>query len=97
MEFLSAPDQASAAAVIAKNDVFFGRGDFQKILEFLAATRSEEYKDLGSKLKMLKKGFFNDDLLFSDKARHIQKDHGVNYKLVFRIWARQVHENDPSD
>ena len=36
--------------------VFFGRGDFQKLLEALKTQKSNQYRDIGNKLMVIKQG-----------------------------------------
>ena len=54
VKILSAPDFIYAAAMMRQEAVFFGRGDFQNILEVLKTQKSPAYKDIGNKLAVIK-------------------------------------------
>ena len=40
-----------------ENDIFFGRGDFTKVLDVLSKELSDDFKDIGSKLALIKTGY----------------------------------------
>jgi len=57
-KILKAPDQFYAAAIMKQNELFFGRGDFKKMVLLLAAQKREGFKDIANKLAMIKTGYF---------------------------------------
>jgi len=55
-KLLLAPDFVYAACMMKQNGIFFGKGDFQNILDLLKAKKSNQYKDIGNKLALIKTG-----------------------------------------
>lgn len=51
------PNVFYAAVMMQKNQMFFGKGDFQKFLNVLKKKPLGEYKDIGRKLALVKQGF----------------------------------------
>ena len=43
--------------MIKENDVFFGRGDFTKMLDILSQELSDDFKDIGNKLTLITTGY----------------------------------------
>lgn len=56
-QILLAPDVFTAVAMMQQNKMFFGKGDFQAVLDQLGLTKSEKYKDVGNKLMAIKQGW----------------------------------------
>lgn len=105
---LSAPDVFVAVAIMKKEGMFVGKGDFKKILELLGKKVNPDFKDVAKKLKAIRDGCLYEKsdensmekeqnkksvTIYSDKERVIHKDQAVNYKTVFRIWATQIFDN----
>ena len=55
-KILIAPDYVYAACLMRGEGVFFGKGDFQKLVDLLKLSKNKNYKDIGSKLAMVKTG-----------------------------------------
>ena len=51
-----APDFVYAAVMMRENKTFFGKGDFQNIIDILKTKKSSQYKDVGNKLALIKTG-----------------------------------------
>ena len=45
-----------AAVLMKQESMFFGKGDFVRILDLLEQKYSDQYKDVANKLKMIKSG-----------------------------------------
>lgn len=56
-QILLAPDHFTAAIMMKENDIFFGRGDFTKVLDILSQELSDDFKDVGNKLALIKTGY----------------------------------------
>lgn len=56
-KLLMAPNVFYTAVMMEKNQMFFGKGDFQKVINALKKNQSPEFKDIGRKLALLKQGF----------------------------------------
>lgn len=56
-QILLAPDHFTAAHIMKNNQVFTGRGDFTKILDILTKELSDDFKDIGNKLVLIKTGY----------------------------------------
>jgi hypothetical protein len=41
------------------NPIYFGRGDFQKVIQLLIDFKSDDFKDIANKLVLLKTGHFH--------------------------------------
>ena len=54
VKILAAPDLFYATAMMKHESVFFGKGDFQNILEVLKTQKSNKYRDIGNKLMVIK-------------------------------------------
>ena len=55
-KLLLAPNFIYAAAMMKQNGIFFGKGDFQNIIDVLKSKQSAKYKDMGNKLCLIKTG-----------------------------------------
>ena len=55
-KLLMAPDFLYAACMMKANNIFFGKGDFQNIIDVLKTKSSPQYKDIGNKLALVKTG-----------------------------------------
>jgi hypothetical protein len=87
------PDQYYAACVMKKNGMTCGTGDFNDIIEILGKEYKFEYKDIGNKLDLVRKGFLygegNESIcLYTDSKK---PEGSLNYKKVFLIWKEQVY------
>jgi len=49
-KILMAPDQFTAAVMMKIEGLFFGRGDFQKIIDLLSNFKNKEFKCIAEKL-----------------------------------------------
>ena len=56
-KILVAPDVFYAALLMKTNQIYFGKGDFKRILEILKNEKSDSFKDIARKLAMLKDGY----------------------------------------
>jgi len=45
-----APDVFVAVAMMKKEKMFFGKGDFKKVLVLLTKQKSEQFKDVSNKI-----------------------------------------------
>jgi hypothetical protein len=51
---LEAPDVYYAAAMMLESPLYFGAGDFSRILQVLEKEKSAKFKDIGNKLVLIK-------------------------------------------
>lgn len=56
-DVMKAPNMFVAAAMMRQNKMFYGRGDFKKAVMTLGEEANPAFKDVGSKLAMLKTGY----------------------------------------
>ena len=55
-KILIAPDYVYAACLMRGEGVFFGKGDFQKLVDLLKLSKNKNFKDIANKLAMVKTG-----------------------------------------
>ena len=53
---LKAPDVYYAAAILVKNPMIYGAGDFLRVMKILEVKKSKEFKDIARKLVLIKTG-----------------------------------------
>ena len=70
---LEAPDFLYAACMMKSNPIFFGRGDYQRVLDLLKHARRHTYRDIGNKLILLKQGRLYKQAIQADEQdpRHL--------------------------
>jgi hypothetical protein len=93
-QILMAPDVFVTSILIQTNQMFMGKGEFQKMLEFVISS-GNSFGDLAKKLALLKSGSLQSEdstktkKIFSDKSyKYIVNS--INYKYVFRIWSNHI-------
>eukprot|EP00356_Strombidium_inclinatum_P011571 CAMPEP_0170484894 /NCGR_PEP_ID=MMETSP0208-20121228/4261_1 /TAXON_ID=197538 /ORGANISM="Strombidium inclinatum, Strain S3" /LENGTH=439 /DNA_ID=CAMNT_0010758357 /DNA_START=16 /DNA_END=1335 /DNA_ORIENTATION=- len=78
---LLAPDQFYAALMMKHENMFFGRGDFQKILNLLQTRKSAEFKDIANKLVLVKRGYLAKKEMCQDLNAEEEKVEAVEYQV----------------
>ena len=95
-KLLMAPDFLYAACMMKANNIFFGKGDFQNIIDVLKTKKSGQYKDIGNKLALVKTGrLYKNGILpdLNDPESHgIPNEVAANEADFFSIYADKKRE-----
>lgn len=90
-QFYEAPDIYYAAAIMAQNQIFIGKGDTASIVKQLCKSK-DPCPAAQDKLILLQMGMFHNQKLFADEFKVYPDKFKFKNRNVFKIWLAMVRK-----